>query len=171
MRKAILILICLFCASSAFGQSDPTRPEVKIDYDRFRDSTGVTLTSSYTKSKTGTTLIGFVATVPGQNIKGNTPQVNIVIAQRSDDWMFLTGSRTLRVILNDKERDTLGEMKVADSRTTRGGVLEQLVLSIPFKSAVRLSQSNKVEMQVGLLEFQLTGAQIDALKDFISRFN
>ena len=172
MRKTILILPYLFFAISVLGQSDPSRPEIKIDYDRFADSTGVTLSSSYTRSKAGTTLIGFVATVPGQNIKGKTPEVNIVIAQMSDDWMFSTGPRTLRVILSDKDRDTFGEMTRADSRVMRnGGVMEQLVLAIPFKSVVRLSQSSKVEMQVGLLEFQLTGTQIDALKDFITRFN
>jgi hypothetical protein len=172
MRKAILILAYLFSSLSVFGQSDLSRPEVKIEYDRFRDSTSATLSSSYTRSQSGTTLIGFVATVPGQSMKGKTPDVDLVIAQMSDDWMFINGPRTLRVILSDKDRDTLGEMRRADSRVLRsGGVMEQLLLNVPFKTVVKLSQSNKVEMQVGLLEFQLTGAQLDALKDFVSRFN
>jgi hypothetical protein len=175
MRKSRIPLLCLVILLAAFSvsaQSSLSRPEIKVEYDKFKDSTSVSLNGGYTVSKTGTTIITFDAEIHGQKISPGTPEVGILIGQLSDGWMFLNGSRTLRVLLNGKDRETLGNMERKNAQVLRDGtVMETLLLPVPFKTIQKLSDSNKIEMQVSGLEFELTAAQIKTLKEFVSRFN
>jgi hypothetical protein len=172
-RTPLLCLVILLAAFSVSAQSNLSSPEIKVEYDRFKDTTSVALNGGYTVSKTGTTIITFDAEIHGQKISPGTPEVGIIIVQLSDDWIFLNGPRTLRVLLNGKDRETLGNMERKSAQVVRGGtgVLETLLLPVPFKMIQKLSASVKIEMQVGAVEFQLNAAQIKALQEFVSRFN
>lgn len=85
--------------------------------------------------------------------------------------MFLNRGTVLRVILDGKERLLIGAMKRQSGDVLSGGrVTEQLTMQVPFSVIERLSRATKLEMQIGLEEFELTPQQIADLREWVKRF-
>lgn len=163
--KTLLLLFIL--AAPAYGQL----PELglKTEYDRFTDTTTTTMTGSLVPDRPGFVLFQVIGVVKGETINTAPLETTIAILSKTDRWYFLKSSRTLRVI-QDGKRYVLGTMSLENSDVTTDGVIEQLVLTVPFSAIRKLSNAEKLEIQVGLYEAEINQPTIDALKRWVSQF-
>lgn len=191
MKTLTMILVLLISASLAAQQTrinpDLPNPNIREHYDRFSDLTSVTLDialiggyvnlgggSVYQPpSATGRDLtLMFTGIVEGSDLTKGVPRVTILIDSGSTDWIYLRGPNLLQVIIDDKQRATLGELKRVASDVMRGGrgVVEQLRLDVPFSVVQKLGGASRVEIRTGPDEVELTKRQLLDIQDWIRKF-
>lgn len=176
MKALFLALTCLVSTlpQEPRKAADVPNPSITIKYDRFADTTTVTVVARLPpNTKFDAVMFGVGAVVKGEDLSQNVPTASsIVVSSRSKDWVFLTTGTVLRMILDGKERLLIGEMKRSPGEVlkTGRGVIEQLSLRVPFSLIEQMSKASKLEMQVGLEEFELTRSQLDDLRQWVRQF-
>jgi hypothetical protein len=155
---------------------EKNKPKPKIDsaYDRFKDRTTVVLDGgNLTTGGYDITNVKFVCTVQGQETHGQAPLAcSIVIKQLSMDWKFRS-SKSLNLILDSQQRMDLGQMLYMSVPIplTSTSVKEEMIVSVPYKTIVRMAAAIKLEVQAGAVEFEFADTQLTALRAFIGYFN
>lgn len=183
----LFALACLLAASAASvariglaGQA--ARPPdtaaaqglvVRSEYDRFADKTSVSVGPMRLKTARGddlSLLVNFQhkGTVPPPRIDDGTPS----------DWLYLvflsaapaplfTARCELTFLLDGKQR-RFGTMK--HNPRPRGSRVEENVSMFVGRDALaKLAGASRVEGRLGDYEFELSEAQIKALRDFLDR--
>lgn len=160
---------------------------IETKYDRFADVTTVHLIENLKPggvvnlgggsvyappgSVAHTVDLHIIGAVPGKSLAAAAPVVSIAISSMSLDWRYLNGPNTLRLILDDNERLSLGTMKRSGEVLKTGRVSEVLIIDdVPLATIERLSKATKIEMQAGQDEFEMKGPQISDIQDWVSRF-
>lgn len=185
MKALFLILALVFSAFPAIAQE--MNPRIKVKYDRFSDITTCVLRvnlrgggivdlgggSIYVapQEEAGNIELLVIAQVDGKRLETGKPRTSLGVTARSLDWRYLSGA-PFQVIVNESTRMNLGAMKREHAEVVTGGrgVIEQLLLDVPFASMEKLSAGHTVEIRIGDDEFTLTPAQIADLKDWVGRF-
>ena len=183
MKSLVLLISSLFLC--LLPQENP---KIEIRYDRFADASSVTLTelmlapgvvdlgsgSVYVPPGTVQQHFHFhiIGVVTGPDPKLAIPTVTIAFTSNSTDWVYLKLTNTLRFSLNDSERLELGILIRTASDVLRSGrVAEQIALTVPFATAVKLSKASKLEMQVSRDEFVFTKEQLADMRDWVNHFS
>lgn len=186
MRLAVKTLL-LILALAAIASAQTQNFNITTKYDRFTDQTTVEVVielipgvvdlgggSVYVPQGTGgkSAKLIVVGGIKGRDIEKSIPEVHIVFLSVSSDWLYLKTENTMRVILDGKDRLTIGTMKRVGSKVLRTGnrVIEELDTGTSFPTIERLARGNKVEIQIGISEFELKPEHIQDLKKWIERF-
>lgn len=171
-----LILILLLAVSTVEAQKNPTLPTTSAlgfntRYDKFTDVTTISITQSLVPIRPGFVLLTVAGAFPGHDANKVVPSVALILNSNSDKWMYLESEHELRLLVNGTERIKLGDMKRVHSEIgSYGKVTESLLLEVSFSVIETLARAGKIEMQIGIYEFELKPEQIDQLKEWVSRF-
>lgn len=157
-----IILTLLLFAISAYGQ------DITVDYDKFRNETSITLAEQVATGE-GTATLTYTAKVKGKNPRGIPFATAVMFGMRSEEWQFKTAN-TLRVLLNAQERLEVGSMQRMTAKVDGDGVIEVLLLEVPLATIQKIADARNVEMQIRIVEFALTPAQIRRLRNFVGYF-
>jgi hypothetical protein len=157
------------------AEQNAPKPKIDSTYDKFQDRTTLVLDAgNLTTGGYDITNIIFVCNVQGQQTHGQAPSdCAIVVKQLSHgSWKFQS-SRSLNLILDGKERMNLGQMlNMSEPHPiTSDAVKEEVIVSVSLNAIIRMSAADKIEIQAGAVEFEMTDTQISALKTFIAYFN
>lgn len=158
--KPLLILLLAIAPFQDIG--------VGSDYDRFKDERSSRITESLIPDKNGYVLFSLLAITKGPQLK-RPETVAIAVTSHTEEWYFLKSDTTLRVI-RDEKREELGEMDVVTSKVVQRGVVEQLLIRVPFNVAERLVNSKVLEIQVGRYEAKFSDEQLSRLKEWMDHF-
>jgi hypothetical protein len=144
-------------------------PEVEVRYDKLKDKTRVRLLGMQVE---GTLLDGLqmslLFVIKGERTTKPVSQVTLIMTSTSKDWRYLTGSTSLRAIV-DGQMVELGKLPRTRSEVGQGYVIEHLLKKVPGEIVLRLASSKKLEMQLGDLKFAITPQQLAIIRDFAAR--
>ena len=183
--KTLLLSLALAVAFS--GQTRNPNLNIETSYDRFDDITIVTLKenlipggivnlgggSVYVPHNTDYHTADFhiMGAIQGRDLNKAPFTFTLSIVSVSTEWRYLRGPNTLRLIINGDRRLTLGEMKRVSEVAKGGKVIELMTIeNFSFSTIEDLAKAKKIEMQLGLDEFEMKGSQISDIQDWISRF-
>lgn len=180
------LLLSLLLAVTANAQRSGSDLGINANYDRFKNTTILKLTESLMPKRNGYVLLHFIAEFDGQGVNTKVPKrIAIMIESFTEDWYFLKSEHTLRAI-RDGERYELGRMVSARSDVVRAGavnlgagsafmtnrgVIEVLSLSLSREVISDLAQSDKLEIQVGPFEAEITSIQRESIKEWLALFH
>ncbi len=147
-------------------------PQVKIEYDRFKDRTSVALWPMKIplQSEYLTLELVVVTTYPGQELPDSLEDLDVLIAftSRSHEWQFQRNTNLIAIL--DGERQRFGTM-TRESDTENGLLVEDLRMMISEETLATLANSKTVEMQLGNVEFKLGENHLQGLKEFVARLH
>lgn len=173
---APLLLLAILTIHTHAAAQNPSPPRsldypVKVEYDRFADRTDIYLNYTLVQGEARDGLeLSALAVHSGNKMAAPINTIMLSVASFSKDWRYLESSRTLRVIA-DGERLNLGEMDRRSSVVKRGFVVEFLAVIIPKETFLKIANSEKVEMQLGRIEFELKPEMLGYMKDFAKLLN
>lgn len=184
MKSFLLIIVCLIPLSGFAQDARPTpSPEnlnIYTNYDRFEDTTTVTL-SAYlappgfgpsTVFKSARLLV--IGSVYGTDVKAAPHSYTAMVGLTTDseDWVYLRGPHSFRVILDGGPGLLVGKMERVDGEVNRNRtVTETLRMSVPFYKIREIAMAERIEIQIGRHEFELNKTQVANLKEWVSRFS
>lgn len=93
--------------------------------------------------------------------------VTFAFATNSDTWEFVEFHDVKFVI--DGEPLELDESQHGGTTLKSGGVVELITVSVELDVFLKIIQASTVEVSVGIIDFQLTPTQLEALRDLASR--
>jgi hypothetical protein len=166
----VLATLLLFSFSTgAAGQGvNYDTPEVKSEYDKFKDVTIVSLPPFFViKPRPKGLQFGMMS-----GYKGNAP-----VTPKSILWIFFSPSPTESqtyaishgvIVLADGERFNLGDT-THKLTYNEGFFIEAMLLDVPFKTLVKISKAKSVEIQIGSTDFAASPQLLMAMREFASR--
>lgn len=154
------ILILTILAVLLVSQSD-----LKPKYDRFRDETTVSTGLQYVDMKSpGRLETAAYFSYKGQAKASNGLIIGLAFYSSSSHWRFVEHDDLIALI--DGERLEFGNPIVKTSRLgRRTGVDESLSYKLTRSDLNKIASAQQVEMQIGTVEFKLTGKFLNKLKD------
>lgn len=174
MKPLLLILLLCFSLSAQtihLSSGKTIRLGVSSEYDKFSDTTVIKNSQSILPVRPGYVLFDAVASLRGKYEQGITPrEVAIIIESRSDGWVFLGQSTALRVLANDSERYSLGEMQRISGDVVGREVVEVLYLAVSLDAIDKLASANELEIQIGPLESEIKPEQRQSTKEWLALF-
>jgi hypothetical protein len=147
--------------------------ELTEKYDKFKDITISATSRMYLAPNTHS--VTFRAAVLSPGAKPARPETAILYIDADDSVRRLFKSDRSLIFLVDGERLKLGEMNWLDSRYIPGGryysgsVIDELGLTIPWETFLKIANGKVVEFQVGTVEAKLEGPHLALLKKLIAR--
>ena len=192
MRFVCSLAVVLTCAAPGFAQgAAPALPRVvahegKIEtsYDEVKDTTTARLTPMqvYGESLVSTNYVGddgarFYAsfTYPGRTLSAPPKRVLITLISTSEDWKY-SDSRKLTALVDGKHLK-IGPLEYAPSFAVKApadsisadSVSQQIAISLPYKTFLRIANGKKVKIRMGPREFRLEENHLEALRDLAGR--
>lgn len=190
MMKLSTILIgfaMIVVAATASGQtpsptpqSSPTSAEAKRTfkhsetiedkYDRFKDSTTVSVTMQLMGVKTNGLAMLLSDSYAGQGANRKPPTGNVLLSFVSaGDESHYKLFHSL-IFLADDERIRMGDGVFIDLPLSYR-VVESVTFGLPRDTLRKLASAKKIEFQLGPTEFTFSDSQLEAIRDFESRLN
>ena len=149
--------------SSLPSEPVPT-PEITTTYDRIGNYTVV----AADQFDLGGLKLRVSFFYPGGVLR--TPEeVSFHFSRSATTWQYLT-YRPVTVLLDDTTRLDLGKAS-HDGSVHRGSVLEQMFVKVHTVNFMQIAQAKKVEGRIGTTDFQLTPAQVAALRALVRRMD
>jgi hypothetical protein len=139
-------------------------------YDKFKDITISATSRMYLAAN-----VTFRAALLSPGAKPARPETAILYIDADDSVRRLFKSDRSLIFLVDGERLKLGEMDWLDSRYIPGGryysgsVIDELGLTIPWETFLKIANGKVVEFQVATVEAKLDGPHLALLKKLIAR--
>lgn len=163
MRLATIILFCL----SIFGQ---TSNSLRVDYDRFKDNTEVSIPLQQLR---GTRLNGLAFAVFAMH-KGQTPAkpeaVELCFQSVNREPLFMH-DRELNFIFDLNKRAPFGELRMTHRKVLdNGSWLEAMCGPTDLEFVRRIQVSLSAAGQIGTTEFLIPQETKDLLKEFLLYF-
>lgn len=162
-----LFLTAVVTASAGQGASYDT-PEVKVEYDRFKDVTVLSMPPFFVVRPRPVGLqFGMMSGYQGS--KPVTPK-NVL-------WIFFSVSpseaRTYAVshgviVLADGERIRLGDTTYRPTYN-EGFYIEAMLLDVPYDTLVKIANAKSVEIQIGSTDFAATPKLLETMREFAGR--
>lgn len=145
--------------------------KITTDYDRFKDATTIqqepiNLTEPGTL-QVHTLQLSTIFRYKGQSFTMPS-EIALLFVSRSPGWKFLD-SRHLRVIAGEKRFDFGEATRVKSEVLGARDVLEMLLVMVPLPDYLAMVAAEKIEMQLGTLEFMVSGECLEAMTDLASR--
>ncbi|HJT26883.1 MAG TPA: hypothetical protein VJ784_05665 [Pyrinomonadaceae bacterium] len=163
MKPLLLALLLLL----PFQQSDFG---IVSKYDRFKDETSYRVTESLMPDRRGYVILSFLTTFKGEHPLLNRPAtVTMLLRSYTEEWYFQDTDNTVRMI-QDGQRYELGKMSIGRSDVVNNGVIEQLVLEVPFAAVERIGRAKKLEMQIGRYEVELKPETLQNIRTWAESF-
>ena len=161
------VLLILLCALTVSAQSN-TKPEIKVEYDKFRDGTFISFEPvNVSEDKTISLKLGMLT-----GFKGHSPKKpnDLLLTFVSPSFVESNEHKNNRglIILADGKRYPMGEASY-DVKYNLPLYLEVMTVKVPYDTLLELSQAKKIEMQFGSTEFELQESLREALRDLASR--
>ena len=163
-----IVLIALLTPGVPFARSVQPSPQTKasVEYDKFKNLTTerVTVTAREADSDGPPRIfieVGFV--YPGKKLR-TRPRSFFLTMRSFNQNMRFERVNSFITLLDDK-RVNLKPMRRSEVRFNS----ETLTTDLTYGEFVRMVGAKKVEMQVGVVEFELTGDSLGALREFADR--
>ena len=192
MRFICSLAVVLTCAALGFAQgAAPALPRVLADdgkietsYDEVKNTTTVRLhpMQVYGESLVSSNYVGddgarFYAsfTYPGRTLSAPPKRVLITLISTSEDWKY-RDSRKLTAQVDGKHLK-IGPLEYAPTFAVRApadsisadSVSQEVAISLPYKTFLRIAYGKKVKIRMGPREFRLEGKHLEALRDLAGR--
>ena len=192
MRFICSLAVVLTCAALGFAQgAAPALPRVFADdgkietsYDEVKDTTTARLNPMqvYGESLVSSNYVGddgarFYAsfTYPGRTSSAPPKRVLITLISTSEDWKY-RDSRKLTALVDGKHLK-IGPLEYAPSFAVRApadsisadSVSQEVAISLPYKTFLRIAYGKKVKIRMGPREFRLEGNHLEALRELAGR--
>ncbi len=155
------------CCAQQVGRLDLT-------YDRFKDET--TVTSAIEPPRVTNNphvldmLFGAYFTYPGREVKSAPDKVTLAFTVTSQEGQFTADRNPSLIILANQKRIFAGHAERARSKVLSNGlVIETLAAGVPLSIVKEIDSAEIIEMQLGEIEFQLTTANRDSVKEFLTK--
>ena len=194
MRFIFSLAVVLTCAALGFAQgAAPALPRVfahdgKIEtsYDEVKDTTTVRLDPMqvYGESLVSSNYVGddgarFYAsfTYPGRTSSAPPKRVLITLISTSEDWKYKDSLELTALV--DGEHLKIGPLEHAPSFAVRApadsisadSVSQEIAISLPYKTFLRIANGKKVRLRMGPREFKLEENHLEALRDLAGRMH
>jgi hypothetical protein len=157
-----IFLIFLF-PILGFAQ-EPSKPEVQINYDKFKDQTLYLMSGMQVTGNTYEGIqIGAGFTCAGK-ADCTPPAIGFYITTFVKGYNFFK-NREL-IILADENRFKLGDMHSMGRKELSEGLVQYEILATPLSVDIftKICNAKKVEMQLGNVEFELKDTHLEALR-------
>ena len=194
MKNRMRILMCLAvlvtCPAPGFAQGAGAEPprvfahngKTETSYDRIRDTTTVRLdpmqlygepleSSNYVGSDAGRFYASF--TYRGRTLATPPERILITLISTSQDWKY-TDFRQPTALVDGKSLK-LGPLEHLPSFTVKAPansnsedyVSEEIAISVPYKTFLRITNGKEVRIRMGPREFKLKETHLEALREFV----
>jgi hypothetical protein len=167
LRKlAFAFLFALVCVAGTNAQNK--KPEIKVEYDKFKDGTFVSFEPVTIGAAKDTTLrLGMLTGFKGQVPKKPNDLMLVFASPSFVETNQYKNNRSL-ILLADGERYVLGEASY-EVKYDMPLYLEVMAVKVPYNTVMKLSEAKKIEMQFGSTEFALNESLIEALRYLAGR--
>ena len=194
MRFIFSLAVVLTCAALGFAQgAAPALPRVfahdgKIEtsYDEVKDTTTVRLNPMqlYGEALASSNYVGddgarFYAsfTYPGRTSSAPPKRVLITLISTSEDWKYKDSLKLTALV--DGKHLKIGPLEHAPSFAVKApadsisadSVSQEIAISLPYKTFLRIANGKKVRIRMGPREFKLEENHLEALRDLAGRMH
>lgn len=180
-RRVILSLaVVLTCAAHGWAQGG----KIETSYDAVKDTTTARLNPMqvYGEALASSSYVGddgasFYAsfTYAGRTLSAPPKRVLITLISTSEDWKYTDPRKLIAVV--DGKRLKIGPLEFAPSFAVKAladsisadSVSQQIAISLPYKTFLRIANGKKVRIRMGPREFKLEESHLEALRDLAGR--
>jgi hypothetical protein len=183
-----LLAVVTTCATLALAQDASTTPQrifthnakIETRYDQAKEITTVRLipmqvygeplaSSKYVGSDEASFNASF--TYSGRTLRAQPKRVLLSLISTSEDWKY-TDFRKLTALVDGK-RLKLGPLEYVPSFTVNAAansktddyISQEIAISLPFETFVRIANGKQVQIRMGPREFDLEKNHLEALRD------
>ena len=153
------ILLMLLLMTASYAQTT-TSKDLEVEYDKFKDSTTVTLKLPIMEGL----LLVLIDSFSGKKRLSMPDNVLTTFMSVSDQKQFYISHSW--IILADDERIRLGDGLYTGGTTASSRATEVILYPVSQENLKKIANAKKVEMQLGSKEFALTESQITSFKEF-----
>jgi hypothetical protein len=194
-RQVIVSLaVVLTCAAQGLAQgAGPAPPrllahdgKIETSYDEVKDTTTVRLNPMqvYGEALASSNYAGddgarFYAsfTYPGRTSSAPPKRVLITLISTSEDWKYKDSLKLTASV--DGKHLKIGPLEHAPSFTVKApadsisadSVSQEIAISLPYKTFLRIANGKKVRIRMGPREFKLEENHLEALRDLAGRMH
>jgi len=148
-------------------KAEPLRPSIKVEYDRFKDRTNISVGPLLVDTPQPVKLeLGAMFNFDGQKMLFPADTVNLFAFSTSKDFLFRNNHELLSII--DGQRVRFGEMHY-DYEVSGANAEESMYMLISRETLLKLARATTVELQLGHIEFQLSREQLKLLGELADR--
>ena len=194
MRFICSLAVVLTCAALGLAQGAAPAPprlpahdgKIETSYDEVKDATTVRLKPMQvygealaSSNYAGDDGAGFYAsfTYPGRTPSAPPKRVLITLISTSEDWKYKDSLKLTAAV--DGERLEIGPLEHAPSFAVKApadsisadSVSQEIAISLPYKTFLRIANGRKVRIRMGPREFRLEGDHLEALRDLAGRMD
>ena len=187
MRVILSFAVVFTCAAFGFAQgAAPAAPHdsaragrIETSYDEVKDATTVRLNPMQVYGEPPSSLkyagrdgarLSASFTYPGRTLSAPPERVLITLISTSEDWKY-KDSRKLTAVV-DGERLKIGPLEYAPSFTVKApadsnsgdSVSQEIAISLPRKTFLRIARGKKVRIRMGPRGFKLEENHLEALR-------
>lgn len=170
MKKKVFaaVVISILCLTVSIKGQEAKPGEVEVKYDRFKDSTLISIEPIplFGTERNGLEL-SVVYGFSGQTPPATKTLIGFQFFSMSDRQKFAL-DREL-IFLVDGERVRVGAMSLDTATVINGVVFEAMHIGMSYSTFSKLANGKKVEGQVGATEFELKTEHLKSLREFASR--
>jgi len=182
MRVILSLAVVLTCAGPGLAQDG----KIETSYDEVKDTTSVRLNPMqvYGESLASSNYVGndgarFYAsfTYAGRTLSALPKRVLITLISTSEDWKYKASLKLTALV--DGKRLEIGPLEYAPSFVVKApadsisadSVSQQIAISLPYKTFLRIANGKKVRIRMGHREFKLEENHLEALRHLAGRMN
>lgn len=141
--------------------------QIETKYDKFRDQTKISLDCKVYYKGPFALFLDVEGSYPKQSASPpETVQFGLTAMSGKEKY---EKSRHL-IVLADGQRFDLGDLDRDVDDEEGILIFEKMMTTVPFRTVIKIANSQSVEMQLNEIEFKVPSAALEALRDFASRF-
>lgn len=140
---------------------------IETKYDKFKDHTKVSLGCKVYTNGPFALFLDASGTYPQQT---PTPPETVKFGLVAFSGKIKYQKSRHLIVLADGRRFDLGDLDHNTDPESDPFVFETMLTSVAFKTLLQIVNSKSVEMQLNDIEFKLSSENLEALRDFASRF-
>jgi hypothetical protein len=141
--------------------------QVETKYDKFRDQTKITLDCKVYYKGPFALFLDVEGTYPKQSA---TPPESVQFGLTAMSGKEHYKKSRHLIVLADGHRLDLGDLDRDVDEEEGFLIFEKMLTTVPFRTILKIANSQSVEMQLNEIEFTLAPEALEALRDFASRF-
>jgi hypothetical protein len=154
--------------------SQPTRAGLQSSYDKFKDSTIVSIVSPIHDLNPANRIrnsklegyIAYVDLLAAFSYEGQQPRkpssIDLAFKVMASSPLF--GSNPTFIVIADNKRFRLGNMSQAITRVSLRSIEEFTSISVPLSTFSEIADANSVEVQIGNIDFPLSEDNLRSLR-------
>lgn len=166
-RMCRTLIFTLLCVVGVNAQGS-MKPDIKVEYDKFRDGTFLSFEPvNVSEDKSITLRLGMLTGFKGQTPKKPNDLLLVFVSPSIVESNAHKSNRGL-IILADGKRYPMGDASY-EAKYSMPLYLEVMSVKVPYDTFLELSNAKKIEMQFGSTEFELQVSMMEAVRYFASR--